>query len=78
MHPSLCNRLRAELNRVSLALAEERAACDPDRRRIQELNMRRAWLSDALWSAEMAAVRQAPAALPARRWIDEVERDARD
>ena len=39
------------------------------------LNMRRAWLSDALWSAEVAAVRQAPTSLPARRWIDEAERE---
>ncbi|HPA38151.1 MAG TPA: hypothetical protein PLV04_05365 [Phenylobacterium sp.] len=75
MHPTLCNRLRAELSRVSVAIAEERAAADPDRRRIQELNMRRAWLSDALWSAEMAAVRQAPTSLPARRWIDQAERE---
>lgn len=75
MHPTLNNRLKAELSRVSVALAEERAAPDPDRRRIQELNMRRAWLSDALWNAELVIngrLQTAPA--PCRRGIDDVER----
>jgi len=75
MHPTLCNRLRAELSRVSVAIAEERAAADPDRRRIQELNMRRAWLSDALWSDMCSELGDVATTSLLENWIDEAERE---
>lgn len=54
MHPSICNRLRGELARVTEALRKERARPNPDPRRLSELNGQRTWLTDALWQAEMA------------------------
>jgi hypothetical protein len=53
VHPNFTNRLRAELRRLSCALAAERAQERPDARRIRDLKVRREWLTDALWAAEL-------------------------
>lgn len=65
MHPNFTNRLRAELRRISCALAAERALARPDARRVRDLKVRREWLTDALWAAEMqSCCGQWPAARP--------------
>lgn len=54
MHPNFCSRLRGELARVNAVLRAEQAKSTPDPARIVDLRGQRAWLTSALWGAEIS------------------------